>query len=415
MAAEDSALTRLISCDRDTFAGNYWAQAALLSTLSERGGTDDFIDLFSLDAVDELLSARALRTPFIRLAKNGTTLPESAYTIGGGVGAGVNDQVNDDAVLALFADGATVVLQGLHRTWEPIMAWSGQLAAELGHPVQVNAYVTPAQSQGFADHYDVHDVFVLQVHGAKEWSIREPVISAPLRDQPWADRKADVEAAAAGPPTIRAVLSPGDCLYLPRGFIHSATALGGVSIHLTVGVHGWTRHHLAQALLDRARRGLSSQLGVRQSLRLGVDVTDPAQLTDDVEVARQALLEAISSVDATQVAQLMTVQARAAQRPERVAPIATVGALAQLDGSEWLRLRRHLVVKHGAPDDTGRVQVRSKAGRFVVQPEKVDALRMVLDGEALRVDDLHEQPAIAREAARTFVQHGIAVLDRRDG
>ena len=67
------------------------------------------------------------------------------------------------------------MLQGLHRTWPPLVAFCQQLAAELGHPVQANAYVTPPQSQGFDDHYDVHDVFVLQVEGEKRWRIHAPV------------------------------------------------------------------------------------------------------------------------------------------------------------------------------------------------------------------------------------------------
>ena len=85
------------------------------------------------------------------------------------MGAGVADQVSDDKLVRLFADGATMVLQGLHRVWPPIIAFSQQLAAELGHPVQANAYVTPPQNQGFSDHYDVHDVFVLQIAGEKRW------------------------------------------------------------------------------------------------------------------------------------------------------------------------------------------------------------------------------------------------------
>ncbi|MGB5936995.1 MAG: cupin domain-containing protein [Ornithinimicrobium sp.] len=417
-AEELSALARLISCDPDTFAAKHWARAALLSTVAERAGTsgaDDFRDLFSAEAVDELLSTRALRTPFIRMAKNGTTLPESAYTIGGGVGAGVKDQVNDDAVLSLFADGATIVLQGLHRTWGPITSWSSQLAAALGHPVQVNAYITPAQSQGFADHYDVHDVFVLQVHGHKEWSIHEPVLAAPLRDQPWAERKNDVEQAAEGPPAIQHVLSPGDCLYLPRGFIHSAKALGGISIHLTVGVHGWTRHHVAQALLDQVHRGLPEQRPVRESLQLGVDVTDPKHLTDDIEVVRAVLLQAIASADAEQVARFMTAQARSAQRPEAVSPISSVAALTQLDGSESLRLREHLALGRSAPDESGQVQIRSRAGRVTLQAEHVRALDMLLRGEPVRVDDVAGNAEEARSAARILVKNGIAVLDSQDG
>ena len=87
----------------------------------------------------------------------------------------------------------------------------------------------------------MHDVFVLQVSGTKRWRIHAPVWDAPLRDQPWTDRRAAVQRAAAEPPLIEAVLEPGDCLYLPRGFLHAATALGGVSTHLTLGVHTWTR------------------------------------------------------------------------------------------------------------------------------------------------------------------------------
>ena len=102
-----------------------------------------------------------------------------------------------------------------------------QLAADLGHPVQVNAYVTPPQSRGFDAHYDVHDVFVVQVDGEKRWRVHQPVHDSPLRDQPWTDHRAAVEAAAQAPPLVDTVLRPGDCLYLPRGYLHAATALGG--------------------------------------------------------------------------------------------------------------------------------------------------------------------------------------------
>ena len=88
------------------------------------------------------------------------------------------------------------MLQALHRVWPPIIDFCQQLAADLGHPVQANAYVTPPQNQGFDDHYDVHDVFVLQVAGRKRWSIHAPVHPAPLRNQPWTDRRDAVRRAA---------------------------------------------------------------------------------------------------------------------------------------------------------------------------------------------------------------------------
>ena len=45
-------------------------------------------------------------------------------------------------------DGATVVLQGLHRYWPPLRDLVAQLELELGHPCQANAYLTPPGRAG---------------------------------------------------------------------------------------------------------------------------------------------------------------------------------------------------------------------------------------------------------------------------
>src|SRR5262249_7031609 len=166
------------------------------------------------------------------------------FTRGGGGGASVADQAADDKVLAAMADGATLVLQALHRTWPPLVEFGSTLAGELGHPVQVNAYITPPQSQGFAPHYDVHDVFVLQVAGRRRGTFHPPVVEAPLESQPWEQFRDEVAVQAQQDPLIDTVLEPGDALYLPRGTIHAALAQGETSIHLTVGVHPLTRTHL---------------------------------------------------------------------------------------------------------------------------------------------------------------------------
>ena len=55
----DSLLT---NCDQDTFAREVWGKRALLSK-----GASDFSDLFSGRAVDELISRRGLRSPFLRV------------------------------------------------------------------------------------------------------------------------------------------------------------------------------------------------------------------------------------------------------------------------------------------------------------------------------------------------------------
>jgi ribosomal protein L16 Arg81 hydroxylase len=124
-------------------------------------------------------------------------------------------------------------------------------------------------------------MFVLQVRGRKRWIIHAPVLASPLPQQPWPERRAEVEAAAAGAPYLEAVLNPGDALYFPRGWLHAADALDEATVHLTVGIHVWTRRHIVERVLSSAGEAES----LRTSLPLGVDFTDPTSFADDLRAA----------------------------------------------------------------------------------------------------------------------------------
>ncbi|PRC51433.1 cupin, partial [Mycobacterium sp. ITM-2017-0098] len=86
---------------------------------------------------------RGVRAPFIRLAKEGEVLSKDAYLGAGGFGAEIADQVDSAKVLAQLGSGATVVLQGLHRLWPPLIDFVRDVIDDIGHPVQANAYITP--------------------------------------------------------------------------------------------------------------------------------------------------------------------------------------------------------------------------------------------------------------------------------
>ena len=390
------ALRRLVA-DPAAFARDVWGEGALLTPANGR----TFGDLFDEAAVDELVSRRGLRTPFVRVARDGSTLPTRDFTGPGGVGAGIADQVDDSRLAALFADGATIVLQALHRTWPPLIEFTQQLAAELGHPVQVNAYVTPPQSQGFDDHYDVHDVFVVQVSGEKRWRIHRPVHPAPLRDQPWTDRREAVAEAAAEPPVIDEVLTPGDCLYLPRGHLHAATALGGVSTHLTFGVHTWTRHVLARTLLDRALIDVAGDVDIRSSLPLGVRVADPAEVGPDVELVRARLVRAIESLSADDVASVLAAKTTAAGRPEPIGPLAQLQAARALTEHTVLALRRHLEPRLETHDDG--VRLTTRAGVLDLDADAAPAVEMLLTGDPIMAGSL------GLDLARRLLRAGVVV------
>lgn len=379
------ALERVIACTPADFAEHYWGCQPLLSRAEDLPAA--FTDLFSSAAADELVSERALRTPFLRMAKDGSTLPDRAFTRGGGIGAGIADQVSDDRLLGLFADGATMVLQGLHRTWRPVTQFAQDLAADLGHPVQVNAYLTPAQSTGFSDHYDVHDVFVLQVEGEKRWRIRSPVHPMPLRDQPWTDRRLTVERGAAAEPLIEATLRPGDCLYLPRGYLHSATALGALSTHLTVGVHPWTRRHLADELVRVALARALEDVETRRALPAGVDPADPATWAADLELVRSAVVRAVGEMGAEDLAPALARMARDAQRASPLGPLAQLSAANALSGEQLLTLRPHVGARMGALR-RGYAVLESRAGEVTVAEVDLSRVRGLLEVGSATVADL---------------------------
>ncbi|WP_435200933.1 JmjC domain-containing protein [Janibacter sp. GS2] len=337
-----------------------------------------FADLLSTQDVDALLSQRGLRAPFLRVAKEGRTLPDADFTRGGGVGAAIADQLDDTALLRLFASGHTLVLQGLHRSHPPLLHFSQQLAADLGHPVQVNAYVTPAQSTGFSAHYDVHDVFVLQTAGEKRWRLHRPVHPHPLRDQPWQQREDAVSAAAAADPHLEVTLQPGDVLYIPRGWLHAATALGSMSTHVTVGVHVWHRGHLAETLLDEARTAVAAHSAQRTSLRPGVDVGDADDIRHDLEQVRAALLEALAAVDGERAATALEARHRSGQRPEPVPPVATVEAASD-PGPHDVRPRAHLRARVRRID--GECVLVSRAGRVVLTEDEARLVERWLGDE----------------------------------
>ena len=160
------------------------------------------------------------------------------------------DQVDSAKVLAEFASGATIVLQGLHRLWPPLIDFVRSMVDDLGHPVQANAYITPPGSRGFDPHYDVHDVFVLQAAGEKRWTVHDPCTSTRWPRNRGPSTATPITARIADEPVIDTVLSPGDALYLPRGWVHSARSLDTTSIHLTIGVSALTHLDVVRAVVD---------------------------------------------------------------------------------------------------------------------------------------------------------------------
>jgi mannose-6-phosphate isomerase-like protein (cupin superfamily) len=263
-----AALRRCVG-DVDRFLGERWARRVH----HHRG--EDFSDLLSLEQVDRIVATMALRAPAFRLVKQGKTLERASYTRTARVGSrSIGDLIDVGRVYRHFDDGATIVLQGLQRYWEPVTRFCRDLELTLTHPVQANAYITPPVSSGLKVHHDPHDVFALQTHGRKQWVTYEP------------------GATPAARPVLDVELEPGDALYVPKGTPHAARTVEEASIHLTIGVRTTVWRDLARRVLDQALEAAD----LDEPLPVGF-ADDPEALAGLLAERLPALARAVAGAD----------------------------------------------------------------------------------------------------------------------
>jgi len=363
--ADRAALARCVG-DVDRFATEVWSRRV---QLCRNTGGSSFDDLLSLDAVDHLLATTAPRLPAFRLVRDGSPVDPARYTRRTRLGGKVIDDVADVArVHALFAEGVTLVLQGLHRSWLPLTRFCRSLERVLGHHVQANAYVTPAGAQGLGLHADPHDVFTLQVLGRKSWQAYAPG-SAPPEDDPVLD----------------AEVGPGDTLYLPRGARHAARTTGSPSVHLTIGVltTPWS------AVLDAALASPSAAaLGLADPLPFGW----PGEGDGSFEAAVGEWLGRVrawlADVDTAAVAEDLRAGAPDRRPPVPEGQLGQLLALGDLDDDTVLRHREGAVVDVVAEDDRVSLVL---ADRTLHLPRALEpVLRTVAATSPLRGRDLGE-------------------------
>lgn len=313
--------------DTRAFLDSSWARAPL-----HRAGADPcgFADLFSLDDVDRVVASSAPRLPTFRLVRDGKPLDPARYTrtarVGGQAVAGMGDP---GRIFDEFRAGATIVFQGLHRSCPAVTRFCRDLELELSHAVQANAYITPAGARGLGVHYDTHDVFVLQLAGTKAWTLHEPVLADPLPCQPWKGTAAD-----AGEPILSVELQAGDCLYVPRGFLHAARAQEELSAHLTIGVAATTWADLLHSVLA----GVAEEREFRRALPPGY-AGDPAALAAGVEETLARLRKWLDGVDADAVAAGQARRFLAGRPPILAGQLHQLGMLDGLGDRSVLRRR----------------------------------------------------------------------------
>ncbi|WP_370420118.1 cupin domain-containing protein [Streptomyces sp. QH1-20] len=264
----------------DTFlAQTYHRSYAVLP-----GAAADTPDLFSWDDLNRIIATQRLEPPRLRLSADGEMVPVHRYAVPTTNRRSVTwSRIQPAELHARLREGASMVLDSIEKIHPPIGEAAEGLERFLGTPVQVNAYASWTEREGFGLHWDDHDVVVVQVHGFKRWRLYGATREAPtFRDVESPDKPEGASVA-------NIVLAPGDVLYLPRGWWHAVTADQGTeSLHLTFGLVSHTGADLLHWAVDQ----------LRSSLTLRKDIPRFASLTEQskfVASLRRELLDELAS------------------------------------------------------------------------------------------------------------------------
>ena len=209
-----------------------------------------YAELLSVTDLDVVLGTHAASHPDIKLVRGDGDVAPGEYTNDAG-------RIQPLEVARHFDDGATVIFNQLHKRVPALARLCAALGRRFSSRVQTNVYLTPPEAQGFAPHWDTHDVFVLQISGTKRWSIYDTRVRLPLRGQRFE------RGTPPGDVSDEFELGPGSAVYLPRGLMHSARSTGEASLHVTLGLTAFT---WAEFLVESVAAAALEEEALRRNL-----------------------------------------------------------------------------------------------------------------------------------------------------
>lgn len=182
-----------------------------------------------------------------RLAAARRNNPVRAYNPGG---RSAIPEISVSGISELFWHskqlGCTFNIEYLERYIPEVCAFANDLTGALGATVAVHAFVSGGGVPASPLHYDYSDAFTVQLYGSKLWQCSS------YRDKPtYGPGGYVVDATSVGQVLLNHVLQPAECLFVPKGELHQATALPDQdSVHLAVSIEPLTRQKYFEQVLD---------------------------------------------------------------------------------------------------------------------------------------------------------------------
>lgn len=378
--------------DEDVFFARYFNSRPMIRRAAI---ARDPRQILSVADLDEVLCSEAIRPPYLDIARDGKTVPRSAYTDPVVVQREyVTDRVVPARVAELFRTGATVTWNSLNHHRPNLRALARAMSTLFASQCDVIAFLTPAGRRGLAPHYDPVDVFVIQLEGTKRWRVW------PVPAQRRGNDAGNLTESELGPPAVEATLEPGDVLYMPYNCAHVARAQDAVSLHLSLSVapRRWT--------------------GLLQDVVAALVKEDPAfwgnpWLRDERAVADLPAMLALLSERLRDVDPVTTIERLIADgtgpNGVEVSHHLRDAATADTIEPDHLLARAEPVTMEIIERDADKVRASIGGAVYTLPTAVVDALDAMPDGHAFTAGTLlaGASPDLSTRTARTLVRIGV--------
>ncbi len=221
MDFEVPAFRKLISpVTPETFGAEFWERQPSISKFG--GGGCVPLD-FSLSDFLEILAFHDLKNADVSMFKANQRYGHDAFQ-------DPKARLRSRVVECGLRDGYTLRMGGLHRHHRALASYASQLAWELGASVQIVAYLTGPSCPGYDVHFDLDEIFIVQISGTRRWDMYEPELVLPTDAVTQRPLESDEAPHSAWD------VAPGDVLHIPRGWRHGAQTQGEYSLHCSVEI-----------------------------------------------------------------------------------------------------------------------------------------------------------------------------------
>jgi hypothetical protein len=219
-------------------AERFFAEYEGQRPLHLKGAADKFAAVMTWAKLNDLLGMATIWSQAsLQLVLDKEPIPAGRYCASAlGRDGGQVLRPDPDRVQSFLKRGATLVANDIDHLSAELTAFSQTMEQTLGGKVQGNLYLSSRRRQGFAAHFDTHDVYAMHVEGTKTWHVYEGRLVDPIAHATFKSLSREHVEQTKGRKLMDVHMEPGDLLYLPRGQYHDALADDGGAAHIAFGV-----------------------------------------------------------------------------------------------------------------------------------------------------------------------------------